>query len=113
MRLRRREDVVFCWVGEIDPGLSVWLAAEIDAAERTGSFLSPGFQSDMAAWFSAADVFALTSREDPFPTVVLEAISAGLAVVAFAGSGGERNLSRTSGQVSSCRCMIPRPSRPL
>jgi glycosyltransferase involved in cell wall biosynthesis len=46
----------------------------------------------MPAWYSAADVFALTSREDPFPTVVLEAISAGLAVVAFAGSGGAAEL---------------------
>jgi glycosyltransferase involved in cell wall biosynthesis len=92
LRRQGREGVVFCWIGEIDPGLRVWLGAEIAAAVRTGSFVSPGFQHDIAAWFSAADVFALTSREDPFPTVVLEAMSSGLAVVAFAGSGGAPEL---------------------
>jgi glycosyltransferase involved in cell wall biosynthesis len=34
------------------------------------------------------DVFALTSREDPYPLVMLEAGSRGLPVVAFDGSGG-------------------------
>jgi glycosyltransferase involved in cell wall biosynthesis len=39
-------------------------------------------------YFRAMDVFALTSREDPFPLVMLEAAAAGLPVVCFAGSGG-------------------------
>lgn len=34
------------------------------------------------------DVFCLTSREDPFPLVMLEAASCGLPVVCFAQSGG-------------------------
>ena len=37
---------------------------------------------------SAADAFALTSREDPFPSVAMEAMATGLRVAAFAGSGG-------------------------
>ena len=39
-------------------------------------------------WFSAADAFVLSSREDPFPSVVVEALSSGLPVAAFAESGG-------------------------
>jgi glycosyltransferase involved in cell wall biosynthesis len=39
-------------------------------------------------YYQAMDVFALTSREDPFPLVMLEAATAGLPVVCFAGSGG-------------------------
>ena len=85
---RDRESVLFCWIGDIDPALRAVLAPEIDAAEAAGSFRFMGFQRDVAAWFSAADVFALTSREDPFPAVVLEALAAGLPTVAFAGSGG-------------------------
>ena len=87
-----RFDVAFCWVGEPDPGLHDWLAPEIAAAQATGTFFAPGFQGDVSDWFSAADLFALPSREDPFPTVVLEALSAGLPVVAFAGSGGAPDL---------------------
>ena len=41
-----------------------------------------------AELFAAMDVFALTSREDPFPLVMLEAAAAGVPVVCFAGGGG-------------------------
>jgi hypothetical protein len=43
----------------------------------------------------------LTSREDPFPSSVLEAMSAGLPTVAFANSGGIPEMLRTrdAGQV--------------
>jgi len=42
-------------------------------------------------------VFLLTSREDPFPSVVLEAMSAGVPCVAFEDSGGVPNLLRDFG----------------
>ncbi len=38
--------------------------------------------------FAAMDVFALTSREDPFPLVMLEAAAAGVPLVCFSGGGG-------------------------
>ena len=41
-----------------------------------------------AQLFAAMDVFALTSREDPFPLVMLEAAAAGIPFVCFAGGGG-------------------------
>ena len=85
---RRGAQVKFCWIGDIDPLLRTYLGREIADAEATGSFHFAGFQQSVKEWFSAADVFALTSREDPFPAVVQEALCAGLATVAFAGSGG-------------------------
>lgn len=39
-------------------------------------------------YFSAMDIFALTSREDPFPLVMLEAGATGLPLVCFEASGG-------------------------
>jgi hypothetical protein len=42
----------------------------------------------MSPYFLGADLFALTSREDPCPFANLEAMESGLAVVAFQGSGG-------------------------
>lgn len=38
--------------------------------------------------FSAMDLFALTSREDPFPLAMLEAASMGLPIICFDASGG-------------------------
>jgi len=81
-------NVHFCWAGGIDPGLLEWLGIEIKRAEATGRFHLSGFRSDMQVLYSASSVYALTSREDPFPTAALEALSVGVPVVAFEDSGG-------------------------
>jgi glycosyltransferase involved in cell wall biosynthesis len=47
-----------------------------------------GVKSDSIRYLAALDVFALLSREDPFPLVMLEAAALGLPVVCFGRSGG-------------------------
>jgi hypothetical protein len=76
------------WAGNTDATLLAYLQPEIDVLRAGGCFHLPGFRRDVADLLSAADVFILTSREDPFPSTVLEAMSAGLPTVAFIGSGG-------------------------
>lgn len=44
------------------------------------------------AYFGAFDLFALTSREDPFPVAMLEAAASGLPIVCFADAGGAAEL---------------------
>ncbi len=44
--------------------------------------------ADPQVYYEAFDLFALTSREDPFPLVMLEAAACGLPMVCFAESGG-------------------------
>lgn len=100
---RREPKAVFCWIGDLDPTLRSYLGPEIAAAEATGRFLLPGRQEKVEGWFCAADAFALSSREDPFPSVVLEALSVGLASVAFEGSGGIPGLLRAEG----CGIAVP------
>ena len=78
VRQTRFPAVHFCWAGGIDPALLEWLGPEIKQAEATGYFHLAGFRSDMQALYSASGVYALTSREDPFPTVALEALSVGV-----------------------------------
>lgn len=46
-----------------------------------------GFRADVGAVLRAADVFALPSKRDPFPLVILEAREAGCAIVASAVDG--------------------------
>ena len=82
----------YCWLGAVDPQLASYLGREIKLAMASRRFHLPGFQTDVAGWLSAADAFALTSREDPYPSVVLEALASGLRVAAFAGSGGVEGL---------------------
>ena len=93
-RVARKQNapVHFCWVGAVDPKLNAYLAPEIEQAMAAGQFHLPGFQQDMTPWLSAADAFALPSREDPYPSVALEAMASGIGVAAFAGAGGISEL---------------------
>ena len=85
---RRESAVQFWWVGDVDPAVRAYLGPEIAAAEASGSFRLAGWQDDIGAWLNAANMFVLTSREDPFPSVALEALTAGLRIAAFEESGG-------------------------
>lgn len=78
----------FVWVGMLDPSLEAEALERIEGAGRLSRFFFPGHESDTDLFYAGADLYAMTSREDPFPSVVLEALDAGLPVVAFEGAGG-------------------------
>ncbi|HJU25454.1 MAG TPA: glycoside hydrolase family 99-like domain-containing protein [Rhodanobacteraceae bacterium] len=86
--MRARDDVHFLWVGSVDAGLEAGIRGTVRAAGLERRFHFPGIQSDTDLYFAGSDVYALTSREDPFPSVVLEALQAELPVIGFAGAGG-------------------------
>jgi glycosyltransferase involved in cell wall biosynthesis len=60
--------------------------------DRRNVFIFPGLQADTDVFYRGADIFALTSREDPFPSVMLEALDAEIPVVGFEGAGGFNTL---------------------
>jgi glycosyltransferase involved in cell wall biosynthesis len=92
LRWRDGEGTHFCWLGDMDPGMRNWLEQELQAARATGTFHLPGRRDDVGAFLGAADALVLPSREDPFPSVVLEALAAGLPSIAFEGAGGIPDL---------------------
>jgi len=47
----------------------------------------PGFQADVPAWLTAADVMVLPSHADPLPLAIMEAMAYGLPVIAAAVTG--------------------------
>ncbi len=81
-------NVAFLWVGDVDQGLAQYIAEDIRRVGLSAKLHITGKVSDPAHYFIGCDVFALTSREDPFPSVVMEAFEAGMPVVAFDGAGG-------------------------
>ncbi|NMJ43407.1 glycosyltransferase [Roseomonas sp. JC162] len=97
LRWRGRHRVHLCWLGGMDPAMEGWLGDEIADAKATGTFHVPGRRDDVGAFLRAADAYALTSREDPFPSVALEALAVGLPVVAFERSGGIPGLLARTG----------------
>ncbi|MEZ9699194.1 glycoside hydrolase family 99-like domain-containing protein [Vibrio sp. 10N.261.46.E12] len=83
-------DVLFVWIGHWDSVTRSEVDEIIKDKERHFKFL--GYEPNTEQYHLASDVFALTSREDPFPNVVLESFDAGVPVVAFEGSGGAAKL---------------------
>lgn len=79
----------FVWIGGAQSGLyRDELLYDVEKLGLTGHVHFVPEVEDAAPWLAALDVFALASREDPFPLVCLEAASHGVPIVCFAGAGG-------------------------
>jgi len=81
----------FLWVGGRSPHAANdfrRVQHDFDRLDLDGRMVFAGAQENPQAFLAAMDVFALTSREDPFPLVCLEAASLGKPVVCFDRAGG-------------------------
>jgi glycosyltransferase involved in cell wall biosynthesis len=86
---KQRPNVRFAWVG-VSPRTTEHMQMRYDI-ERYGlaeQVILVPVTPNYLAYLALADVFVLTSREDPFPLVVLEAAAAGKPIVCFASAGG-------------------------
>lgn len=94
----QRDDLHFAWIGPVDATVvDAAMAGLADGSKARQHIHLVPFTTNPVPMFEAADLFFLSSREDPFPTVVLEALAAGLPVVGFEGSGGTVDLIRAHG----------------
>jgi Glycosyl transferase family 2/Glycosyl transferases group 1 len=91
--------VHFAWVGNCNEQIETWLLSDLEQSGLEGRFHMVGHVEDPIPFYEAADVFLLSSREDPFPTVVLEAFRAGIPVVAMDGCGGFVDIVRDHGSL--------------
>ncbi len=94
-------DVYALWVGHTDQGFVETSMMHADEYGLRTRFLFTGLVDEPQPYYVAADVYALTSREDPFPSVVMEAFDALIPVVAFKDCGGfEELLKRDCGALA-------------
>ena len=82
------------WVGHFDRLLEPEIRARVVQLNLHENVHFPGHTADIDDYYAGADIFGLTSREDPFPSVVLESLEVGVPVVAFSGTGGAEGLLR-------------------
>ncbi len=87
VRRRTREPVHFVWVGGDLTGVDM-IRLHSDMRRAGADHVHfVGTQPDPRLWFAAADVLALTSREDPFPLVCLEHAAMGHPIVTYRNGG--------------------------
>lgn len=88
--------VHFVWVGGQTAGWEREVLAHDIARMGLGEMVHfVGPQAEPAKYFSLFDVLMLTSREDPFPLVCLEAAALGVPTICFADAGGISEFVRS------------------
>lgn len=87
----RDPGIHFIWVGALDPAVGTWIQTDRDRA-GVSNLHFVGHRSDVSSFYALSDLVFLASREDPYPTVVLEALANGRAVIGFAECGGFTDL---------------------
>lgn len=84
----------FVWVGEIDHDIYQHVSLEHKLNEMKNLHLL-GYISNLSVLmnlYSAACSLALTSREEPFGSIVLEAMNAGTPIIGFRDVGGFQDV---------------------
>ncbi|MEE2906874.1 MAG: glycoside hydrolase family 99-like domain-containing protein [Planctomycetota bacterium] len=80
--------VHFVWIGDGSADDTRWVAHDIASLPCHDRIHLVSSKPDIHPYFEASDLYVLSSREDPYPIVCVQAMAAGLPVVAFDGVGG-------------------------
>ena len=86
--IRRYPKAHFVWLGVGDNVFSAEINAEKEGWDESGQLHLVPSKNDSKPYFEAMDLFFLSSREDPFPLVMLEAAYQSKPIIGFQGSGG-------------------------
>ncbi len=84
----QNDHVHFIWVGGLAEDMKRWVYSDMPDESKGNNLHCVGYTDSVEDYFSACDCLFLTSREDPYPSVVLEAMSVGKPVVIFKDTTG-------------------------
>jgi len=88
------------WVGNLgNDGLVYWTRKRIEKITKVKIHLIGPKKEDYASYLDAADGFMLTSRQEPFGMVLVEAAWLGKPIVSFASGGPTEFISPELGTV--------------
>ena len=97
--LKKNDNIYFLWLGSFEPEIEKKIKQNIKKSGLDNHFIFPGLDYESDIYYAGADIYALTSREYPFPSVVMEALDALTPVIAFTKSGGSAELLSKEGGV--------------
>lgn len=91
------EKIVFMWIGVDETQASYWeFVYEIKKLNLQTKVFTIPYEKEIYKYYQLMDIFLMTSREDPFPLVNLEAMTNGIPVICFKDSGGSEELVDSS-----------------
>jgi glycosyltransferase involved in cell wall biosynthesis len=92
-QLSEFKKIIFIWIG-VDETQAGYLefVYEIKKLNLQTKVFTVPYIKDIHKYYQLMDVFLMTSREDPFPLVNLEAMTNGIPVICFKDSGGSEEL---------------------
>lgn len=87
--INRMPNAYFIWLGAAEHNdYQLWVDIDIKLAEKKDNIIFAGQINDVSTYFAGADLFFMTSRGDPYPCVVQEAMACSLPVLGFKNAGG-------------------------
>ena len=90
---RPSANIHFVWVGALSEAIALRaIEHDLRGLGLEGQVHFIGSRPNPLDYFHAFDVFAMVSREDPFPLVCLEVASLGTPIVCFDYAGGTREF---------------------
>ena len=83
----------FVWVGHHDENFMNKINSDIKKSGIKDNILFVGIKKEgRDVFYAGADLYLMTSREDPFPSVILEAMDVEVPVIGFNDAGGFKDI---------------------
>lgn len=85
------DNIYFIWLGGRHPMVLddfYWMYKDIEIKNLNNKILFVGAKDNPELYFGGSDVFFMTSRADPFPCVIHEAMAVKLPILGFKDAGG-------------------------
>jgi len=97
------DNIVFIWVGgDLNSTFYKQLIYDSKKLNLTDNLIFVGTQENPFQYYKISNLLALTSREDPFPLVALEAAEIGLPIICFENASGSAEFIN-----NNCGYIVP------
>ena len=98
--LKKVNNIQFYWIGNVDSNRKIVIENELIKLNISSSVIFIEEQIDCSDLLQQMDLFLLTSREDPFPLVAIEAGMIGMPIICFKNTTGiDFHVEKSCGMV--------------
>lgn len=94
------KNIYFVWVGVDNADEYDKITYDLHKYEIDANLILIPSSENYADFYNMIDVFYLSSREDPYPLVMIEASSYGIPIICFKGAGGTEEFIKEIGFVA-------------